>query len=150
MTSNFTFHFTVWCHETSLESPFYLLLVARALNFHCFRFFCFVFIFICTFSLYFIIFFTYLSIIFISHVTVNILWFQEVNYLQAFWIQSLTKLSVFLVTFITSVIFIWGNSHFADKEITHQKKLIEIRKKLLKERLFSLNLLSSNWDLCWQ
>ena len=70
-----------------------------------------------------IIFFAYLLIIFISHITVNVLWFQEVDYISTFFTQTITKVSAVLVTITVSGLFIGCNSHIANKQITLQKQL---------------------------
>ncbi|MBL1210960.1 UPF0182 family protein, partial [Geminocystis sp. GBBB08] len=65
-----------------------------------------------------------LSIIIISNIYVNILWFQEVNYLKTFYNASLTKLFLWMTTFCISISFLWGNLVIAEKQKKQQLSFI--------------------------
>ena len=67
------------------------------------------------------IFFLWLSLIGISRLGVEILWFQEVNYLDAFLTQFKTKLFLGLITFFISLAFILGNIFIAEKQKNQQQ-----------------------------
>lgn len=67
------------------------------------------------------LFLLYISVIIISQININILWFQEVNYLQTFWKISFTKLFLWLFTFFVSFSFLWINLGIAEKQRKQQQ-----------------------------
>lgn len=72
----------------------------------------------------------YTIILIISKIEVNILWFQEVNYLKTFWKFSLTKVSLWLGTFIISFSFLWFNLSIAQRQKRQQNNFVSADKIL--------------------
>lgn len=62
----------------------------------------------------------YLSLIIITKVNVNILWFEEVNYLTVFKKISLTQLFLWLLAFSFSFCFLWVNLVIAERQRKQQ------------------------------
>ncbi|MGI0481786.1 UPF0182 family protein [Geminocystis sp. CENA526] len=65
--------------------------------------------------------FVSIIMVIISKIWVNILWFEEVNYLKTFWSFSLTKLFLWFSTFTISFSFLWINLSIAEKQKHEQK-----------------------------
>ncbi|WP_069789997.1 UPF0182 family protein [Cyanobacterium sp. IPPAS B-1200] len=62
----------------------------------------------------------WLSVIGLSRLGVEVLWFEELGYLQTFLTQFKTKLLLGLVTFFISSLFIFSNIFIAYKQSNHQ------------------------------
>jgi uncharacterized protein len=55
----------------------------------------------------------YLLFDLVSHLTAEILWFNEVGYLQVFWLRLTTKLWLWTITFLSATAFLLANLTFA-------------------------------------
>ncbi len=73
------------------------------------------------FAVLFLIMVAWLSLIVVSRLGIEILWFQEVNYLDTFFTQFKTKLLLGLFTFVISLVFIFGNIFLAEKQKNQQQ-----------------------------
>lgn len=72
----------------------------------------------------------WLSVIGLSRLGIEILWFQELGYIDTFLTQFKTKLFLGLITFFVSLLFIFSNIIFAYKQSNHQQ--LYFQKKIAK------------------
>jgi uncharacterized membrane protein (UPF0182 family) len=66
---------------------------------------------------------------------VEILWFQELGYLQSFWTRLQTKLILWLFAFICSFLFLWGNLQLAENQCLY----IWEKRGILYKKLYNLS-----------
>lgn len=73
----------------------------------------------------------WILLLIVSYFTANILWFQEVDYLQTFFKQLLSKFGFGFLSFIISLTFLWFNLDIATRQKKQQQRfLLEGKYKL--------------------